>query len=42
MFHKVKFSAAQLLNNPNAVRMVLILSMLAIAAITGAAPHDLH
>jgi hypothetical protein len=42
MFCRIKGLAAQLLNNPNAARTVLILSVLAIAAITGAAPNDMH
>lgn len=42
MLQKTRLAVTQLLNSPNAVRTILILSALAIAAITGAAPNDLN
>jgi hypothetical protein len=42
MLHKIKVSATHLFNNPNAVRTVLVLSALAVAILTGAAPHDVR
>jgi hypothetical protein len=41
MLHRTKLTVAQLFNNPNGIRTILVLSALAIAVLTGAAPHGM-
>ena len=42
MFQKAKLTATQMLNNQGALRVVLILSALAVAALVGGAPSDMN
>ena len=40
MLQRIKLTATQVLNNPNS-RVIFILSVVLVAALAGAAPHDM-